>query len=313
MKKGIPAPACELASNLTDSLMFFNRFNGNAVLKPLTGSGSELVFHCTEEQDIIRAVTIIETQLERRRNNPLFAHIMDPLSGEQIDPCSLWLVEEFIEGPEYSCDFFIDGSTIHLLRETGKIKDKDYPFGTVSGYMIPPYYAETKTREGIRVTMMKAAAALGFTWGYFMADFIVSKDQINMIELTPRPGGDSLPDLIKESTGADILKTYLDIITGDVSLLEDFPQPADNYASVHFYSDREGVITDIDTSDITNDPRTRLLLLKKNRGDSVYLPPDDYDNRLIGYCVVSRGMDDASLVMCKEIQSKIKVKYSTPI
>jgi hypothetical protein len=313
MKNGIPTAECGLSSNLTESLILFNRFNGNVVVKPLTGSGSELVFHCTGEQDIIKAVGILERQLEKRRNNPLFAPIMDPLSGETIDPCSLWIVEEFIEGPEYSCDFFIINSTVHVLRETGKIKDRDYPFGTVSGYMIPPYYAENKTREDIKVAMIGAAGALGFTWGYFMADFIVSNNQVNMIELTPRPGGDSLPDLIRESTGADILKTYLDIITGDISSLESFPEPAGNFASIHLYSDRKGVIADIDTAGITSDPRTRLLLMKKKRGDAVSLPPDDYDNRLLGYCVISRGTDDASLTMCREIQSKIKIKYSTPI
>ncbi|MGD9159844.1 MAG: ATP-grasp domain-containing protein [Desulfobacteraceae bacterium] len=311
MKNGISTPESGTASNLADSLKLFNRFNENAVLKPLTGSGSELVFHCTHEKDIIKAVEILETQLERRRSNPLFTLIMDPVSGEMIDPCRLWIVEEYIDGPEYSCDFFMNNNSIHILRETEKIKDNDYPFGTVSGYIIPPYYAESKTREKIGYTMKNAASTLGFTWGYFMADFIVCDNQVSMIELTPRPGGDSLPDLIRESTGTNILKTYLDIMTGDTGILESFPKPTGSYASIHLFSDREGVIADIDTKDITCDPRTRFLLLKKNRGDSVSLPPDDYDNRLLGYCVISRGTDDFSLLMFKDIQRKIKVKYST--
>ena len=280
-------------------------------MKPLTGSGSELVFHCTDEQEVIKAAGIIKSQLEKRRTNPLFKMIMDPLSGEMVDPCRLWLVEEFLDGPEYSCDFFMENGHIHILRETGKIKDSDYPFGTISGYTIPPYYTLNRIRDDINVTMMKAACALGFTWGYFMADFIVSNNRINMIELTPRPGGDSIPDLVRESTGADILKTYLDIISGDTGPLMNLPAPAGSYASIHLYSDREGVIADIDAAAITGDPRTRLLLLKKNRGDSVSLPPDDYDNRLLGYCVVSQGAHEPSLTMCKDIQRKLKVKYST--
>ena len=312
MKNGISTPGSGTASNLADSLALFNRFNENTVLKPLTGSGSELVFHCTHEMDIIKAVGILETQLKRRRGNPLFALIMDPVSGKMIDPCRLWIVEEYIDGPEYSCDFFMNNNSIHILRETEKIKDSDYPFGTVSGYIIPPHYAESRTREKIESTMKDAASALGFTWGYFMADFIVCDNQVSMIELTPRPGGDSLPDLIRESTGTDILKTYLDIMTGDTGIPESFPKPGGSYASVHLFSDREGIIADIDAKDITGDPRTRFLLLKKNRGDSVSLPPYDYDNRLLGYCVISTSTNDSSLMMCKDIQSKIKVKYSTP-
>ena len=312
MKNMVLTPECELASNLSKSLEFFTMFNKNVVMKPLTGSGSELVFHCTEEQEIIKAVEIIKTQLEKRRDNPLFSLIMDPLSGEMIDPCSLWLVEEYIDGPEYSCDFFMDKDNIHILRETGKIKDSDYPFGTISGYIVPPDYPDSKTRKEIKSAMKNAASALGFTCGYFMADFIVCSNRINMIELTPRPGGDSIPELIRESTGADILKTYLDIVAGDTASLENFPEPSGSFASIHLFSDREGIIDDIDTSDITSDPRTRCLLLKKNKGDSVSLPPDDYDNRLLGYCVMSRDMTDSSLKMCKDIQRKIKIKYSIP-
>ena len=311
MENGVSTPECGLASNLTDSLGLFNRFNENVVLKPLTGSGSELVFHCTDEQDIKKAVEIMETQLEMRSGNPLFALIMDPISGEMINPCRLWIVEGFIDGPEYSCDFFMNNGGIHILRETGKIKDSDYPFGTISGYLIPPNYTDNKTREDIQSAMMDAACALGFTWGYFMADFIVSNNRINVIELTPRPGGDSIPDLIRESTGTDILKAYLDFITGETDPLENFPAPSGNYASVHLFSDRGGTIIDIDTEDIISDPRTRFLLLKKNRGDSVSLPPDDYDNRLLGYCVVLRDADESSLMICKEIQSKLKINYST--
>ncbi|MBN2420284.1 MAG: ATP-grasp domain-containing protein [Deltaproteobacteria bacterium] len=312
MKHRVFTPECGIASNLFESLSLFKKFKENVVLKPLTGSGSELVFHCTEEQDIIKAVEIFQAQLKRRRNNPLFALIMDPLSGDMIDPCSIWIVEEYIDGPEYSCDFFMDKDMIRILRETGKIKDSDYPFGTVSGYTIPPYYPDGAIRKEIKSTMKDAASALGFTWGFFMADFIVSKGIIHIIELTPRPGGDSLPELIKESTGADILKTYLDSITGDTASLENFPKPSGRFASVHLFSDREGIIDDIDTADITSDPRTRLLLLKKNRGDSVSQPPDDYDNRLVGYCIISQDTDDFSLKMCKDIQRKIKIKYTNP-
>ncbi len=312
MKEGVATPECALASDLEESLWFFGRYNENVVLKPLTGSGSELVFHCTDSQDIINAVEILKTQLERRRGNPLFARTMDQLTGEMIDPCRLWIIEEFIDGPEYSCDFFMDNDSVHIIRETGKIKDSIYPFGTVSGYTIPPYYPDIKVKEDIKSSMKNAAAALGFTWGYFMADFIVSDNRINIIELTPRPGGDSLPELIRESTGADIIKTYLDIMSGDTDILGNFPEPSGNYASVHIFSDREGIIADINTEDITNDPRTRLLLLKKNRGDRVSLPPDDYDNRLIGYCVISKNADDSSLMMCQDIQNRIKIKYATP-
>ena len=309
-KNCVPTPECELASSLPECLELFTRFNSNVVLKPVTGSGSELVFHCTEEHDIEKAVRTLEVQLEKRKDNPLFAPIMDPLIREMIDPCRLWLVEEYISGPEYSCDFFMENGNIHILRETGKIKEKDNLFGTVSGYIVPPCYPERINKDCIKSVMMQAAVSLGFTWGYFMADFIVSNNRLSIIELTPRPGGDSLPDLIRVSAGIDILTTYIDIMTGNNGPLEGFPEPAGDFASVHFYSDTKGKIENIDTEKIRKDPRTKFLLLKKNPGDSVSIPPDDYDNRLLGYCVISIDKGESSISVCREMQKKLKVTYS---
>lgn len=308
--RGVNAPGCGLASGLSDSLELFYRYNENAVLKPVTGSGSELVFHCREEAHIREAVETMESQLEKRRDNPLFSLIMDPVSKEMIDPCRSWVVSEFISGTEYSCDFFMDGDSIHIIRETEKIKDSRYPLGTVSGYLIPPSYTGAFTRHDVKTAMKKAADSLGFSRGYFMADFIISGNSISMIEITPRPGGDSLPDLVRAACGHDILSIYLDIMSFKPFLPENLPEPAGNFAGIHFYSDRKGVIADIDTQEIINDHRTRLLLMKKKKGDSVSLPPDDYDNRQFGYCVVSLEGNESPLEICREFQNKINVSFA---
>ncbi len=312
MNERVKTPECELASGLSYSIELFNKYNRDAVIKPLTGSGSELVFHCTDEKEIEEAVEIIKTQLEKRKENPLFYPLMDPVSREMIDPCRFWIVEEFVSGPEYSCDFFMENSSIHILRETEKIKDRACEFGTISGYLMPPVYPASIKKDDIKSAMMKAANSLGFSWGYFMADFIVNDNMISIIELTPRPGGDSLPDLIKASTGINILITYLDIMTGSNGPLEGFPEPAGRHATVHFYSDREGIIDKIDTEEIIKDSRTKFILLKKKPGDSITLPPDDYDNRLIGYSVITLDAEESPISVCNEMQNKLKVTYSVP-
>ena len=229
-----------------------------------------------------------------------------------IDPCRFFIVEEFVHGPEYSCDFFMGNSAIHILRETEKIKDIAGEFGTISGYLMPPSYPDSIKADDIKNAMMQAANSLGFSWGYFMADFIVSDNMISIIELTPRPGGDSLPDLIKASTGINILTTYLDIMTGNNGPLEGFPEPAGKHATVHFYSDREGIIDEIDEEEIQKDPRTIFFLLKKLPGDSVTLPPNDYDNRLIGYSVITLGPGESPVSVCSGMQNKLKVTYANP-
>ncbi len=308
MNNGIPTPKSNLADGLSDSLAFFEEYQKDIVLKPVSGSGSELLFHCSGEEDVFKAVLTLEKQLSKRKDNPLFAQMVNPVSGDSVDPCRVWIVEEFIDGNEFSCDFFLNGDEITLIRETGKIR-ADEPFGTVLAYTVPSRRPDLITNEKIKKTMSAAARSLGFERGYFMADYIVKDDHIFMIELTPRPGGDSIPELIKASSGSDILKTYMDIMCGNHSNLKDFTEPSGYYTSIHFYSDRNGIIDEIDTDSIVKDPRFRYLEIKKKKGDRVSLPPDDYDSRSIGYGVFFSGMDSPSPAMCRDIQNKIKVSF----
>ena len=310
LKNRVATPGCGLASDIPTSLELFYRFGYNVVIKPVTGSGSELLFHCTDEEGIIKAVETIGGQLVKRKDNPLFVPIIDPVSSDILDPCRVWVVEEFIDGPEYSCDFFIHDNGVDVLRETGKIKDFAFPFGTVSGYTLPPSYGVQVNRDDIGKQMLAAARALGFEWGYFMADYILKNDRIYMIELTPRPGGDSLPDLIKVSSGNDILKTYMDMMGGNNPIPDKFSPQSERFASIHFYADRKGTINEIDTVGIESDPRFCFLELKKKKGDQVSLPPDDYDNRLLGYCVISSPEDNFSLSTCRDFQKRIKVTFT---
>ena len=47
----------------------------------------------------------------------------------------------------------------------------------------------------------------------------------------------------------------------------------------------EGRVIEIDGSRISSLSNVKALVLKKSPGDRVILPPKDYDNRFLGYCI----------------------------
>jgi hypothetical protein len=119
-----------------------------------------------------------------------------------------------------------------------------------------------------------------------MVDFVIRDDYPFILEMTPRPGGDSIPDLVEVATGVDLLTFHTDISSNHYSAPRDIPVPSEPFASINLFARNEGVITGMDVSRIHALPNVRSVRLKKNVGDKVFLPPADYDNRIIGHCIV---------------------------
>ena len=288
LSKGVPTPAAVLTRDLTETLTFFQVHQKNIVLKPISGSGSELLFHCRSEEEVIKAVSLMQEELPRRRSNPLFQTFSVTLDGSHVNPCGSWVAEEFIPGPEFSCDFTLHAGRIQLIRETGKVRATDHPFGSVLAYTFPPRYPEGFSKEALEKALAKTVDSLGFDWGYFMVDYILRDGRPVVLEVTPRPGGDSIPDLIKTATGRDVLGIYLDFARGNLPLPHERPLLApESYAAINLFARKEGSVVAIDGSRIISIPGVKKLVFKKSVGDRVILPPKDYDNRFLGYCIVA--------------------------
>jgi len=278
------------------------------VLKPLAGSGSELLFHCRDESGVTKAVSILEEELPKRRGNPLFRPFPNPPGDSLIDPCSCWVAEEFISGPEFSCDFVLQEGDVFFIRETGKIKATDKPFGSVLAYTFPPRYPAGFQKRVLKEVLKKATNSLGFDWGYFMVDFILHQGTPILIEMTPRPGGDSIPELVRAATGLDTLALYLDFVQGDFKEPKELSLPPESFASLNFFAPMEGKIQVLDGRKVQASPHVRKLFFKKQVGDRVILPPKDYDNRLLGYCIieVTPGLD--LVVETQRLQELLEVR-----
>jgi len=111
--------------------------------------------------------------------------------------------------------------------------------------------------------------------------------------MTPRPGGDSIPELVRAATGLDTLAFYLDFVQGDFREPKELYLPPESFASLNFFAPVEGKIEVLDGGKVTACPHVRKLFFKKQAGDRVILPPKDYDNRLLGYCIIEAtpGLD----------------------
>ena len=110
---GIHCPDSELIRSEREAISFFKSLNGPAVLKPLTGSGSELVLLCEDEEACRTAYKTIIGKLKNHHDNRMYSRRNMPV-GE--NPQEDIVMERYLPGDEYSCDFIFENGNATILR-----------------------------------------------------------------------------------------------------------------------------------------------------------------------------------------------------
>ncbi|KPK48025.1 MAG: hypothetical protein AMK72_07620 [Planctomycetes bacterium SM23_25] len=308
-KARLPCPRVELVESSSDAVQFMQSIGGAVVLKPLTGSGSEFLFLCGDEEECADAFETLRSRLADHRDVRMYAPYR--LDGRSVDPRRVFVAEEFVRGDEYSCDFVLDAGRASILRTARKVHDPPQPFGTTLAYAVPADPPLRLDGEGFAGQLRRASQSLGLNRAICMLDFVIRDGQACMIELAPRPGGDCIPPLLLASCGMDMLKCAIDFAEG-------LPAAAPalsswrHLAGVRLFASRGGEIARIDASALRRDRRVVDCCLTRSPGHRVVLPPEDYASRLLGYAIFQPARPEGLEGQCLDIASNLRVEMKTP-
>ena len=124
------------------------------------------------------------------------------------------IVEEFIEGDEYSCECISYKGEHHFLAFTKKYTT-GAPNFIETGHCEPSDIKEEYQQQIIN-NIYKALTALGIQNGASHTEFKIDKNgNFGIIEIGARMGGDCIgSDLVQISTGYDFLKMVIDVSCG---------------------------------------------------------------------------------------------------
>ncbi len=271
---GVPCPSSEVIRLSGAGPIPRSRMAPPVVVKPVKGSGSELVFLCQATGDRDRALERIGLGIQNRQGGHR--------SGAGGAETSLALEEAYCAGEEFSCDFLIDQGQVAVIRVARKIKSPAFPFGTILGYELSPgTYREIATPAFIAL-LKRAAEALGIQRSICMVDFVMGDQGPCFLELSPRPGGDCLPTLIQQSVGLDIRKFALDFAAGRATPCPD-PEQFKPLVGLRLLINRPGELTGWDVRAVETDARVQGIEIKRQIGHHVRVPPEDYDSWLLGH------------------------------
>jgi biotin carboxylase len=305
----VMCPEFALVRKASDVIEFQERLGAPVIVKPLTGSGSEFVSLCESRIDCLRACFHIQKGLAAPMNQRMYLPLA--MAEQNYDPRRVYMAEEYIGGREFSCDFMLDGDRFEIIRIARKFPVPGLPAGTIMAYFLPACLPGGMGHDNLKYQLTRACHTLGLTRCMGMVDFMIRHGIVYLLELTPRPGGDCLPELILASSGFDILGAALDFAEGKPVVVpsEELWTPL---VAMRLPADDEGVINVIDDSEITKDSRVISSILKRQAGDRIVLPPDNYELWNLGTVIFRPNSLHRIGVECQEIRDKLRIEIRTP-
>jgi len=299
--QGLATPAARKVAAPEAAAAFLREAGGPVVLKPIAGSGSELMFLCGSETDCKRHFGTIAEGLKQRRDNRLYqAYAAD---GSGI------LAEALVAGEEYSCDFVLEKDRATVLRLTRKVRFDEDPFGTAKAYSLPEVWPEELEGGRFETLLQRSAQALGIERAICMLDFFVSDGRVVLLEMAPRPGGDCLPWLLRRSCRVDVLQAVLDFACRK-PLDWNAPRPYPHMVGLRLHAPREGMLVRIDDRELGCDPRVREIHLTRRAGHVIKRPPADYDAWLLGHVIFVPDPRRDVASQCRELHDRLQIEVN---
>ena len=255
------------------------------IVKPRDNSGSRGVKLCRTREELITSMT-------------------EALEYSKLDSV---LVEEFIEGQEYSIEAFHYDGKSEVIQFTEK-KTTEFPYNVELGHKQPANLIEEQ-KNVIRDIVSQISKALHFQNCPSHTELKINGRGVFVIETSPRLGGDFITStLVPLSTGINMedqllniaLSEPVDIRTGRI----------DKASGVEFFQFPEGFVMSIDESvlkSVTEKPEVVLADLKLKKGDKVSLITSSlnrYGEFIIlgeSYSKLCEAMDRISRVFNKSI------------
>ena len=192
-RAGIGVPAYQKAARVTEAAAFVGKVGFPVVLKPVAGSGSIGVRLCRNLAEVTQHAELL---LKRT-----------------VNECGLCqtneiLVEQYIDGDEYSVETFgqeIVGITKkHLGTE---------PYFVETGHDFPAFIS-TATRLAIAETVLKSLKILNLNWGPAHTEVRLNSEGVFVIEVNPRLAGGFIPELVRYSSGIDLIAETINLFLG---------------------------------------------------------------------------------------------------
>ncbi|MCT9077920.1 ATP-grasp domain-containing protein [Streptomyces fulvoviolaceus] len=262
------------------------------VVKPVDDSGSTGVRVCWNDEDYLAAL------------HRVTAH---PVNLRSYRCAPYALVEEFVDGPEFTAELIWDDGADgwRLLGFTKKLM-AELPFRVELGAMFPYHFNSVADDEGIARVVVQWLNAVGHRHGAAHVEFKLVEGVPALIEINPRLGGDQIRELMRLTIGQDSIDLYTRLYLG-LPPAAASPDARGGYAtSLYLTPRRTGLVTSV-----TPPPELPAGIIRSTfASEPVQMNGiADNDDRL-GYAISWADEFGTSLAIAEEYLASVDVRYA---
>ncbi|MCI5906207.1 MAG: ATP-grasp domain-containing protein [Bacteroides thetaiotaomicron] len=294
-KGNAPSPKSILTESAEDAWKHLqNDFTTDGILKPSRNSGSRGIAKVTRDMPKEEFEKAYYIALEESRDKSV-------------------LIEQFIEGPEFSIEIIVWNGKVNVLTVTDK-KTTEAPHFVELGHNQPSCRTAEEV-ETLKVAAVAGVKALGVNNCACHAEAKLSQ-QVNkstgqietvayLMEIGARLGGDFIStELTHLSTGIDMVAAAVDVALGiepDLSVKE---QPKG--ACIRYFCPKPGKLVSISNLEALDDPRVYKKKIYVQVGDMI--PEVTSSLCRSGHVIVTEETPQKAIALAEKLITDVKME-----
>ena len=245
---GAPSPKSILTENSEDAWKHLqNDFSTDGILKPSRNSGSRGIAKVSRDMDKADFINAYNIALNESRDKSV-------------------LLEQFIEGPEFSIEIIVWNGKVNVLTVTDK-KTTGAPHFVELGHNQPSCFSAEEV-EILKAAAVAGVKALGVNNCACHAEAKLMDGKAYLMEIGARLGGDFIStELTHLSTGIDMVAAAINVALGVEPDLN--PKEESKGVCIRYFCPKPGKLVSISNTEILKDPRVYLWEIYHKVGDVI--------------------------------------------
>ena len=282
-KYGAPSPKSYCSVDVEDGWKLFGSIGGKAILKPSRNSGS-------------RGIAEIEQGLSYEEFAPLFERSKNESRDKSV------MIEQFIEGPEFSVEIIVSHGMVNVLQVTDK-KTTEAPYFVELGHSQPSLFP-TEIVDAVKDAAVKGVKALQLNDCAAHAEVKVQNGKPYIIEIGARLGGDFIStELTHLSTGVDMVAAAINVALGNKPCLKPVAGPCG--VAICYFIPVPGIVKSIENVEMLQRPDVYDAKIYIRPGDVVKEVKSSLDRS--GHVIVTAKTVKEAIVEAENLISSVKI------
>jgi biotin carboxylase len=225
---GINCPKSQIFSSIVDVLNYADTFKYPSVVKPTDMACSMFVKLVYNKEQLLDIAKKIFSRTDNLIDYPLDHRV---------------LVEEYVQGSEFSVELFLENGQLKFASVTEKQKGS-LPFFVELGHVVPSSITTHEQNRLLINAAHEAALGIGLMMGPMHIELVLTDTGPSIIEIAARLGGDQIMELLKMVWSVDLPLATIYQAFGYSFGSKQYSKPVQG-AAIRFLKAEPGRVTDI--------------------------------------------------------------------